>query len=58
MREELDARFTERYFAWAPYLYGELSGAIEEPEERALIDSGQIRATGFRYVGEPRQRWG
>jgi hypothetical protein len=35
-----------------PYLYGELAGAVTEPEERALIDAGAIRATGFRYVGE------
>ena len=38
-----------------PYLYGELTGAVSEPEERALIDAGAIQATGFRYVGE-RQR--
>jgi SAM-dependent methyltransferase len=52
MRGELDRRFTERFFAWMPYLYGELSGAVTEPEERALIDAGAIQATGFRYVGE------
>ena len=27
MRQELDRRFTERFFAWMPYLYGELAGA-------------------------------
>jgi SAM-dependent methyltransferase len=52
MRQELDLRFTERYFAWMPYLYGELVGAVEEREERALIEAGEIQATGFRYVGE------
>lgn len=52
MRQELDRRFTERFFAWTPYLYGELSGAVEEREERALIEAGEIQATGFSYVGE------
>jgi SAM-dependent methyltransferase len=52
MRRELDRRFTERFFAWMPYLYGELTGAVSEPEERALIDADAIRAMGFRYVGE------
>jgi len=52
VRDELDRRFTERFFAWMPYLYGELAGAVSEPEERALIEAGAIQATGFRYVGE------
>jgi SAM-dependent methyltransferase len=52
MRKELDLRFTERFFAWMPYLYGELTGAVTDLEERALIDAGAIQATGFRYVGE------
>jgi len=52
MRKELDRRFTERFFAWMPYLYGELAGAVTDLEERALIDAGAIQATGFRYVGE------
>jgi SAM-dependent methyltransferase len=52
MRQELDRRFTERFFAWMPYLYGELTGAVTDLEERALIDAGAIQATGFRYVGE------
>jgi SAM-dependent methyltransferase len=52
MRPELDRRFTERFFAWMPYLYGELAGAVTAPEEQALIDAGAIQATGFRYVGE------
>jgi len=52
MRGELDRRFTERFFAWMPYLYGELAGAVTESDERALIDAGAIQATGFRYVGE------
>lgn len=52
MRRELDRRFTERFFAWTPYLHGELAGAASELEERALIEAGAIQATGFRYVGE------
>jgi ubiquinone/menaquinone biosynthesis C-methylase UbiE len=51
LREALDRRFTQRFFAWAPYLYGELGDGVEQ-EERALIDAGAIQATGFYYVGE------
>jgi SAM-dependent methyltransferase len=52
LRSELDRRFTRRFFAWTPYLYGELGGADTEREERALINAGAIQATGFVYVGE------
>jgi 2-polyprenyl-3-methyl-5-hydroxy-6-metoxy-1,4-benzoquinol methylase len=52
MREELGLRFTELFFAWMPYLYGELDGLDLESEERRQIESGAIQATGFRYVGE------
>jgi SAM-dependent methyltransferase len=51
MRKELDRHFTERFFGWMPYLYGELA-RVQEQEERALIDAGAIQAMGFRYVGE------
>jgi SAM-dependent methyltransferase len=51
LRSGLDRRFTEWFFAWTPYLYGEL-GADTETEEQALIDEGAIQATGFVYVGE------
>jgi hypothetical protein len=51
LRSELDRLFTERFFAWTPYLYGEL-GPDTEPEEQELIDAGTIEATGFLYVGE------
>ena len=53
MRQELDLRFTERWFAWTPSLYLELGGALKE-EERRLIEAGSIQATGFQYVGEQR----
>jgi SAM-dependent methyltransferase len=56
MRRELDRRLTERFFAWIPYLYGELPGVVEGHEERALIEAGEIQATGFHYVGERRSR--
>jgi SAM-dependent methyltransferase len=51
MRKELDRHFTERFFAWMPYLYQELTG-VDEEEERALIEAGAIQAMGFRYVGK------
>lgn len=51
MRPELDRRFSERLFQWVPYLYGYRLGAEIEPLELALIDSGEIEAVGFRYVG-------
>ena len=53
MRQELDQGFTECWFAWTPSLYLELGHAFEK-EERGLIDAGSIAATGFQYVGEPR----
>jgi SAM-dependent methyltransferase len=56
MRRELDLRFGERYFAWVPYLHEELGEVVSEELERALVDSGAIQATGFRYVGETARR--
>jgi SAM-dependent methyltransferase len=52
MRRELDRRFSERLFEWVPYLYGYRLGGDVEPLERALIESSEIEAVGFRYVGE------
>jgi SAM-dependent methyltransferase len=51
MREQLDHRFAERYFAWTPYMHGELAGAVSEDEIAELVGAGTIRATGFRYAG-------
>lgn len=51
MRPELDRRFSERLFEWVPYLYGYRLGGELEPLERALIESGELEAVGFRYVG-------
>ena len=53
MRGELDERFRERSFAWLPYFYRDADLDIDVTEERLLIDEGAIRATGFRYIGEP-----
>jgi deoxyxylulose-5-phosphate synthase len=51
MREELDRHFNELFFSWTPYLYQELA-SVDEEQERALIETGAIKAMGFRYVGE------
>jgi SAM-dependent methyltransferase len=51
MRPHLDRRFSQRLLEWVPYLYGYRLGGEVEPVERALIDSGEIEAVGFRYVG-------
>src|SRR5205807_2149790 len=53
MRRELDRHFAERFFAWMPYLYGELTAV--GAEERALIEAGAIQAMGFRYVASNRR---
>lgn len=54
MRAELEPRFRERYFEWTPYLHSELH--VEPELERRAIEAGEIRATGFLYVGERRRR--
>jgi SAM-dependent methyltransferase len=54
MRPELDRHFSERLFEWVPYLYGYRLGGEVEPLERTLIESGELEAVGFRYVGERR----
>lgn len=53
MRAELDSRFEERLFEWRPYLHRLLGGEVSASLEEQLIESGAIRATGFRYVGIP-----
>ena len=54
LRTELDRRFEQGVFEWRPYLYRLVEGATSEAEESALIASGAIQATGFRWVGVPR----
>jgi SAM-dependent methyltransferase len=56
MRRELDARFTERFFAWTPYLYRYLGGPATQELEQTLIDAGAINGLGFRYVGTSARR--
>ena len=51
LREGLDARFDERFFAWTPHLHRTLAGVATEVLEQALIDAGAIQALGFRYAG-------
>jgi SAM-dependent methyltransferase len=51
MRAALDARFRERSFEWGPYLSEYEPSAAHAREERRLIESGEIRAIGFVYVG-------
>ncbi len=50
--DELDARFTRSLFAEGPFFFSDLG--IDPEEERDAIAAGGIRATGIRYVGEPR----
>jgi hypothetical protein len=52
MRRELGRRFAERSFEWKPYLFSYALDDAVEPVERALIESGEIEALGFRWVGE------
>ncbi len=56
MRRELDRRFAERFFAWVPYLHGELGSVVSQELERSLVEAGAIQAAGFRYVGETARR--
>jgi SAM-dependent methyltransferase len=49
----LAERFAEQVFEWTPYLYRLLGDGATEVLEQALVDSGEIQALGFRYVGRP-----
>jgi SAM-dependent methyltransferase len=51
MRAALEARFRQRSFAWGPYLSEYEPAEGDAREERRLIESGEIRAVGFVYVG-------
>jgi SAM-dependent methyltransferase len=51
LHEGLEARFSERYFAWGLYFSRHLEA--DEDEERKLIDAGEIVPLGFRFVGGP-----
>lgn len=51
LRRQLDLRFEERAFAWAPFLHRLVGGVATEVLEQALIDAGAIQALGFRLAG-------
>jgi SAM-dependent methyltransferase len=51
MQAALDARFRQRSFEWGPYLSEYEPTEGHACEERRLIESGEIRAVGFVYVG-------
>lgn len=51
MRAALDRRFRERSFEWGPYLSEYDPAEGHAAEEQRLIESGDIRAVGFAYVG-------
>lgn len=51
MRAALDSRFRERSFEWGPYLAEYEASEAHARDERHLIETGQIRAIGFVYVG-------
>jgi hypothetical protein len=49
--EELARRFETQYLEWRPYLYRWLGDPSSEAPERTLVETGAIRALGFRYAG-------
>ena len=49
MIHALQIRFDTRLLTTAPYFFPELH-PTREADERAAVDSGDIQATGFRYV--------
>ena len=54
MRAEVERRFGEALFEWTPYIANYyLERDDLEEEENRLIEAGEIRAIGFRYVGMP-----
>jgi len=53
LRAALGRHFVERRFALVPYLYRYLHVPELEPEERTLIERGEIQALAFRYVAVP-----
>jgi ubiquinone/menaquinone biosynthesis C-methylase UbiE len=52
LRDGLERRFSEHHFSWEPYLSRHV--ALDEDEERRLIQAGEIPALAFRFVGSPR----
>jgi SAM-dependent methyltransferase len=52
LRDALGQDFEGRHFSWEPYFSRHLDA--DETEEQELIEAGEIRALGFRFVGRPR----
>ncbi|MEO8289749.1 MAG: class I SAM-dependent methyltransferase [Gaiellaceae bacterium] len=48
---ELDRRLSRRRLVWGPDLYREERAAVTWELERNLIETGELEAIGFRYVG-------
>jgi SAM-dependent methyltransferase len=49
LRRALGQRFAERHFDLGPYFSVHLGA--DEDEERRLIEAGEVRPLGFRFVG-------
>jgi SAM-dependent methyltransferase len=47
-------RFDERSYEDVPYLWRYLDGVVSLDLEQSLVDTGAIRALGYRFVGIPR----
>jgi SAM-dependent methyltransferase len=47
-------RFEERLYEDVPYLWRYLDGVVGRELEQWLVESGSIRALGYRFVGMPR----
>jgi SAM-dependent methyltransferase len=54
LREGLDRRFRERFFAWRPYLHRYPEVRADQEDEQAAIDAAVINPLAFRYVGTRR----
>jgi hypothetical protein len=54
LRAELGLRYDERVFERRPYLYRWLGDASSEELETRLIEAGELRPVGWRYVGDRR----
>ncbi|MBA3232783.1 MAG: class I SAM-dependent methyltransferase [Propionibacteriales bacterium] len=50
MLHELDLRFNRAAVSETPYFFADLADTSQS-DEQAAIDSGQLHATGMRYVG-------
>jgi hypothetical protein len=52
----LRRHYEERELVWVPYLHRWLRSAAVEAEERVAIETGMIRAVGWRWAGSRRHR--